>query len=160
MLIRPARPEDRAAVLSIIHPVFRRGETYPLDPDIGGDDALAYWFGPDKHVFVAKDEGAVVGTYYIRPNQTGGGRHVCNCGYVTAQDASGRGIARRMCGHSLEYARSQGYRAMQFNFVVSTNERAVALWQLMGFQIVGRLPEAFEHPVHGFVDAFVMFQRL
>jgi ribosomal protein S18 acetylase RimI-like enzyme len=102
----------------------------------------------------------VLGTYYIRPNQSGGGRHVCNCGYVTASEAAGRGVARAMCAHSLEHARARGYRAMQFNFVVSTNTRAVALWQAMGFSIVGRLPGAFAHPALGDVDAFVMFQAL
>ncbi len=101
-----------------------------------------------------------MGTYYIRANQAGGGSHVANCGYITAASATGRGIARRMCQHSLEYARSKGYRAMQFNFVVSTNERAVALWQSLGFEIVGRLPKAFQHPVHGYVDGLVMFQTL
>jgi ribosomal protein S18 acetylase RimI-like enzyme len=96
----------------------------------------------------------------MRPNQAGGGRHVCNCGYMTHASATGRGVARRMCEHSLEHARSRGYRAMQFNFVVSTNERAVRLWQSLGFQIVGRLPEAFRHPAVSYVDAFVMYQRL
>lgn len=160
MLIRPASDRDRTAILSIIAPVIRRGETYPLDRDMSEADALAYWFGPDKTVFVAEEDGVVVGTFYIRPNQAGGGRHVCNCGYVTAGEAAGRGIARRMCLESLDRARSLGYRAMQFNFVVSTNDRAVALWQAMGFEIVGRLPGAFEHPSHGPVDAFVMFQPL
>jgi ribosomal protein S18 acetylase RimI-like enzyme len=96
----------------------------------------------------------------MRPNQAGGGRHVCNCGYMTAAAATGRGIARLMCEHSLGYARSRGYRAMQFNFVVSTNERAVRLWQSLGFEIVGRLPAAFRHPTHGYVDAFLMYRLL
>jgi ribosomal protein S18 acetylase RimI-like enzyme len=100
------------------------------------------------------------GTYYMRPNQAGGGQHVCNCGYMTHATATGRGVARRMCEHSLGHARSRGYRAMQFNFVVSTNECAVRLWQSLGFQIVGRLPGAFRHPTDGFVDAFVMYQLL
>ncbi|WAJ29748.1 GNAT family N-acetyltransferase [Antarcticirhabdus aurantiaca] len=160
MLIRPARHEDRAAILSIIRPVVEQGETYTLDRDMSDADILAYWLGPDKEVFVAEDEGGLVGTYYIRANQAGGGRHVCNCGYVTASEAAGRGVARRMCGHSLDHARSRGFRAMQFNFVVSTNSRAVALWQAMDFAVVGRLPLAFEHPAHGFVDALVMFRAL
>ena len=160
MLIRPAHSGDHAAILSIIQPVIRRGETYPLDRDMSAEALLAYWFGPDKEVFVAEEDGVVLGTYYMRPNQAGGGRHVCNCGYVTATEATGKGVARRMCAHSLDHARSRGYRAMQFNFVVSTNERAVALWQAMGFQIVGRLPLAFEHPEHGPVDALVMVQPL
>ncbi len=96
----------------------------------------------------------------MRPNQAGGGRHVCNCGYMTSAAAAGRGIAGRMCEHSLSYARARGYRAMQFNFVVSTNERAIRLWQRMGFEVVGRLPGAFDHPNAGYVEALVMFQTL
>lgn len=131
---------------------------YSLDADMSEADAMAYWMGPDKETFVAKDEGGIVGTYYMRPNQSGGGRHVCNCGYMTSMAAMGRGVARRMCQHSLEHARARGYRAMQFNFVVSTNERAISLWQRMGFESVGRLPSAFHHPKIGYVDALVMFQ--
>ncbi len=121
-------------------------------------DALSYWLGPDKETFVAEEAGVILGTYYLRPNQPGGGRHVSNCGYMVSASATGRGIAQRMCEHSIEYARSQGYRAMQFNFVVSTNERAVRLWQSLGFQIVGRLPLAFHHPTAGYVDALVMYR--
>jgi ribosomal protein S18 acetylase RimI-like enzyme len=102
----------------------------------------------------------VLGTYYLRTNQRGGGSHVCNCGYVTAAYAAGRGVARTMCLHSKEQAKNYGYRAMQFNFVVSSNERAVKLWQSLSFEIVGRLPAAFMHPSHGFVDALVMFATL
>ena len=123
-------------------------------------DALAHWMAADKETFVDEEDGLVLGTYYIRSNQPGGGAHVCNCGYVTSAAASGRGIARRMCEHSLNHARSRGYRAMQFNFVVSTNERAVRLWQSLGFAIVGRLPLAFSHPTQGYVDALVMYQSL
>jgi ribosomal protein S18 acetylase RimI-like enzyme len=160
MLIRPARPEDAVSIWSIIGPTIRAGETYTLDPQMSEADALAYWLGPDKETFVAEEDNAIVGTYFIRPNQAGGGPHVCNCGYMTTAAATGRGIARRMCQHSLDHARLRGYRAMQFNFVVSTNERAVRLWESLGFKIVGRLPLAFKHPTRGYVDALVMFQSL
>jgi len=123
-------------------------------------DALAYWLAADKDTFVAEEDGSIVGTYFIRQNQAGGGAHVCNCGYMTSNAATGRGIARLMCQHSLDYARARGYRAMQFNFVVSTNERAVRLWESLGFKTVGRLPLAFKHPIRGYVDALVMFQAL
>jgi ribosomal protein S18 acetylase RimI-like enzyme len=159
MLIRSARPDDAAAIWSIIAPVIRAGETYALDPALSKADALAYWMGSDKETFVAED-GVVLGTYYIRANQAGGGKRVANCGYMTAAAAAGRGVARRMCEHSLRHARAKNFRAMQFNFVVSTNDRAVRLWQALGFDIVGTLPGAFEHPKHGFVDAYVMFQAL
>lgn len=160
MLIRPATREDHAAIWAILEPVIRAGETYALDRDMSEADALAYWLGADKETFVAEEEGAVLGTYYIRANQPGGGAHVCNCGYMTGAQATGRGVARAMCLHSLDHARARGYRAMQFNFVVSTNERAVRLWESLGFAIVGRLPGAFAHPSLGDVDALVMFQPL
>jgi len=160
MLIRPARPEDAAAIWSIIGPTIRAGETYTLDPQMSEADALVYWLGPDKETFVAEEHGAILGTYFMRPNQAGGGAHVCNCGYMTSAAATGRGIAQLMCQHSLHHARARGYRAMQFNFVVSANERAVRLWESLGFKIVGRLPLAFRHPTRGYVDALVMFQSL
>lgn len=160
MLIRKADPRDRVAIAAIILPVIRAGETYTLDADMSEDNALAYWLSQDKETFVAEDSGEIVGTYYIRPNQAGGGRHVANCGYMTSARAAGRGIARQMCEHSLTHARATGYRAMQFNFVVSTNVRAIGLWQKLGFEIVGRLPGAFAHPSEGDVDALVMFQML
>ncbi|HEX8192139.1 MAG TPA: GNAT family N-acetyltransferase [Allosphingosinicella sp.] len=160
MHIRKAETGDRTAIAAIILPTIREGSTYALDPGMTEAEALAYWTGPDRQTFVAVDEGEVVGTYYLRANQAGGGRHVCNCGYMTSPAASGRGVARAMCAHSLEQARTDGFRAMQFNFVVSTNERAVRLWQSLGFDIVGRLPGAFEHPHLGFVDALVMYRTL
>jgi ribosomal protein S18 acetylase RimI-like enzyme len=160
MEIRRTRPSDASTIAEIVLPIFREGSTYAIDPDISEAHALAYWLSPEKEAFVAEDGGAIVGTYYMRPNQAGGGRHVCNCGYVTKATATGRGIARAMCLHSLAHARSRGYRAMQFNFVVSTNERAVRLWQSLGFEIVGRLPGAFQHPTQGFVEALVMYQTL
>ncbi|AMG73548.1 GNAT family N-acetyltransferase [Sphingopyxis granuli] len=160
MQIRSATPADAAAIWAIIGPTIRAGDTYALDRDMGEEQALAYWFGADKEVFVAEVDGAVLGTYYLRANQAGGGAHVCNCGYMTAAAATGRGIARAMCDHSVERARARGFRAMQFNFVVSSNDRAVRLWQRLGFEVVGRLPGAFDHPAHGFVDALVLYRTL
>jgi ribosomal protein S18 acetylase RimI-like enzyme len=160
MLIRPAEPGDRPAIWSIIGPIIRAGETYALDQDLSEEDALAYWMGPDRETFVAEEDGLLVGTYYIRANQSGGGSHVCNCGYMTSASASGRGVARRMHDHSLDHARSRGFRAMQFNFVITSNERAVRLWASLGFEVVGRLPEAFLHPQSGYVDALVLHRSL
>ncbi|WP_043602818.1 GNAT family N-acetyltransferase [Novosphingobium sp. Rr 2-17] len=160
MLIRKAEAADARSILAVIMPAIREGATYALDPSLSEDAALAYWLGDDKETFVAQEGGEVVGTYFIRPNQGGGGGHVCNCGYMTSPTALGRGIASRMCQHSLDHARQRQYRAMQFNFVVSTNDRAIRLWLRMGFDVVGRLPGAFEHPTKGFVDALVMFQTL
>jgi len=158
--IRPAGLGDDDAIWRILEPMIRAGETYALPRDMDRAAALAYWRAPGHAVFVAEDGGRVLGTYYLRANQQGGGAHVANCGYVTAVDAASRGIAHAMCGHSLDRARERGFRAMQFNFVVSSNERAVALWQRLGFAILGRLPLAFEHPRLGFVDALVMHRML
>ena len=158
--IRPATPADAAAIWAIIGPVIRAGETYTLDRDMGEAEALAYWMGVDKDVFVAEEDGVILGTYYLRTNQAGGGAHVCNCGYMTGAAATGRGVARVMALHSFEQAKARGFRAMQFNFVVASNTRAVGLWQSLGFAIVGRLPAAFDHPALGFVDALVMFRAL
>lgn len=160
ILIRRAQPADGQAITAIILPTIREGATYALDPDLTEAAALAYWTEPDKETFVAEDAGVVVGTYYMRPNQAGGGRHVCNCGFMTSVAAAGRGVASQMGRHALLHARYRGYLAMQFNFVVSTNERAIALWKRLGFEIVGRLPSAFQHPSAGLVDALIMFQTL
>ena len=160
MKIRKAEARDAQGIAEIILPVIREGNTYSLDRNMTESEALMYWTGADKETFVAEEDGSILGTYYIRANQSGGGNHVCNCGYMTHTNASGRGVARSMCEDSLRYAASRGFRAMQFNFVVSTNERAVKLWQSMGFEIVGRLPQAFHHPDLGYVDALVMYQKI
>ena len=160
MEIRPADPRDDEAIWSIIGPIIRAGETYALPPALPRADALAYWKAPGHEVFVAELDGRVVGTYYLRANQGGGGSHVANCGYMTAAHATGKGVARAMCAHSLNHERARGFLGMQYNFVVSTNERAIRLWQSFGFEIVGRLPGAFAHPRLGLVDALVMYRRL
>lgn len=160
MLIRPAIAADAATIWSILGPTIRAGETYALDRQMTEADALAYWLGSDRETFVAEADGEVLGTYYIRANQAGGGAHVCNCGYMTAAHAAGRGIARAMAAHSLDHAKARGFRAMQFNFVISSNERAVRLWESLGFAIVGRLPGAFQHPALGYVDALVMHRAI
>jgi ribosomal protein S18 acetylase RimI-like enzyme len=160
LTIRTALAQDADALWSILAPILQAGATYPLPRDMGRQDALAYWFTDGHEVFVAEEDGAILGTYFLKANQKGGGSHVANCGYMTAREATGCGVARRMCEHSLEQARSLGFRAIQFNFVVSTNERAVRLWQSCGFATVGRLPKAFLHPETGYVDAYVMYREL
>lgn len=159
--IRAFEPNDWNAVWQILVPVFRAGETYALPTGIPEDDARAFWIDKPLQTFVAVDDaGALLGTYFIKPNQAGPGAHVCNCGYVVSDRARNRGIASRLCGHSLATARALEFRAVQFNCVVSTNEVAVRLWQKYGFEIVGTLPGAFFHPQQGFVDAYVMYLRL
>ncbi|WP_091858984.1 GNAT family N-acetyltransferase [Methylobacterium brachiatum] len=160
MEIRPARASDHPAIARTILPTIRAGETYALDPGLSEAEAVAYWTGADRETFVAEQDGVVLGTYYLRANQAGGGAHVANCGFMTGAAAAGRGIGRAMGEHALDRARERGFSAMQFNFVVSTNQRAVKLWRSLGFAEVGRLPGAFRHPGLGVVDALVMFRTL
>jgi ribosomal protein S18 acetylase RimI-like enzyme len=160
MHIRLAAPADFDAIWAILEPVIRAGETYALPRDMRKADALAYWLAPTHETFVAVRGEQILGTYYLRPNQEGGGAHIANCGYVTHPAAGGQGIARQMCEHSLSYAQAQGYRAMQFNFVLASNTRAVTLWQNLGFKTLARIPQAFQHPTLGYVDALIMFRTL
>lgn len=160
MDVRSAASADRPAIWRILEPTIRAGETWALPRDTSEAAALAYWFAPGHTVFVAEEAGEVLGSYFLRANQTGGGAHVANCGYMTAPHAFGRGAARAMAAHSFAEARARDFTAMQFNFVVASNERAVRLWHGVGFATVGRLPGAFRHPALGLVDVLVMFRSL
>jgi GNAT superfamily N-acetyltransferase len=160
MLIRSALAADADGIWRVLEPTIVAGETYALPPDMTREQALGYWSSPGHEVFIAEEAGVILGTYYLRPNQLGGGAHVANAAYMVLPAATGRGIAQAMCEHSVEQARSRGYLALQFNFVVSTNERAVRLWGHAGFKVVGRLPKAFRHPSLGLVDALVMHRFL
>jgi L-amino acid N-acyltransferase YncA len=160
MRIRPADDRDHKAIWAILEPIIRTGETYALPPDMTAADALAYWCGPGHSVFVAEQDGQIIGTYYLRANQQGGGAHVANCGYMSDPSARGRGVGRAMAEHSLVEAKTRGFRAIQFNFVVSSNEGAIRLWHGLGFSTLCRLLGAFRHPRLGFVDALVMYREL
>lgn len=159
-MIRPFEDQDWPSFWRLFEPVIREGRTYALDPSLGEDEAKAFWLSPKKAVFAIEVEGELAGSYYAKPNQDGPGAHVANCGYVTHPKFRGRGLAARMCQHSLEWARRQGFLSMQFNLVVSTNQGAVRLWKRNGFEVVGTLPEAFEHPEKGLVEAYVMHRNL
>jgi GNAT superfamily N-acetyltransferase len=160
LVLRPAGMADSPTIWAMLEPVFRAGDTYAIEADIDREAALDYWLGGNHTVYLASQGDVALGTYYICPNQRGGGGHVCNCGFVTAPAARGRGVAQAMLAHALETARSAGFLAMQFNFVVSTNTRAIAIWEGAGFETLARLPGAFRHPDKGLVDALVMFRRL
>ena len=160
MEIRAATEADHDAIWNIFHEIVAAGDTYAFDPRMSREDALAYWFRPDTHTYVAEKDGGVVATYILRPNQPGPGSHVANAAFMVASDAQGSGVGRRMAEHCLSEAHRLGFRAMQFNFVVSTNESAIRLWQKLGFEIVGTLPGAFRHPQKGYVDVYVMFRSL
>jgi ribosomal protein S18 acetylase RimI-like enzyme len=157
--IRPYDRSDEPALWRLLEPAFRPGDTYTVDADIPREEAVAFWTAPEITVFMTATNG-VQGTYYVKPNQGGGGRHVCNAGFIVHPEARGQGIAGAMLAHAQDTARAMGFRAMQFNFVVSTNTGAIRIWEKDGFDVVGRLPEAFNHPEHGYVDALVMFKSL
>lgn len=160
MIIREATANDFDAIWPIFHEVVAAGETYGYDPQTTRESARELWMDYPRKTFVAEEEGKVLGTYYIKSNNAGPGAHVCNCGYMVSSAARGKGLATRMCEHSQEQALAMGYKAMQFNFVAASNEGAVALWTKLGFETVGRLPRAFDHPQQGLVDALVMYKWL
>lgn len=160
MDIRPATTQDWPQIWPLLREVFRAGETYAVDRDISEDDARSYWMTSARATYVAVDGADVLGTYYIRTNQPGGGAHICNCGYIVGPAARGRGVARRMCEASQDQARALGYRAMQFNFVLASNVGAIALWHRLGFVTLGTIPDAFAHPKLGYVAAHVMHKPL
>lgn len=160
MNIREAEGKDWDLIWPIFNEVVKAGETYAYETETTKDQAEKIWLDAPRKTFVAEENGKIYGTYYIKTNQAGPGNHVCNCGYMVSSIARGRGLATTMCEHSQEMALKLGYKAMQFNFVASSNEGAVRLWNKLGFETVGRLPSAFNHPTKGYVDALVMFKWL
>lgn len=160
MTIRPALDPDHDAIWRIFRAVIAPGDTYTFDPQMPREEALAYWFQRGAHTYVAESEGRIVGTYHIKPNQPALGSHIANGAFMVDPKARGLGAGRQMGEHALVEARRLGFRAMQFNFVVSTNTAAVRLWERLGFRTVGTLPGVFRHPTFGFVDAHVMFKNL
>src|ERR1700730_445652 len=158
--IRPATDADRDAIWEIFRDVIAAGDTYVFDPKTSREEALAYWFRAETHTYVAVQHRHVIGSYILKPNQPGLGAHVSNASFIVARNARGLGVGRGMGEHCLSEARRLGFRAMQFNFVVSTNDSAVHLWQQLGFKIVGTLPGAFRHAQKGYVDVYVMFRSL
>ena len=160
MLIRLATKADHAAIWSILQPVIRAGETYALPRDMSRAEALNYWIGLGRETFVAERRSEILGTYYLRANRPGPGAHVSNAGFMVSDKAGGRGVGQALCEHALATAKARGFAAMQFNFVVAANERAVRLWQRVGFAEIGRAPDAFQHPRLGLVDALVMHRKI
>ena len=159
--IRALEESDWPAVWALMDPIIRAGETYPYARDMDSAGARRMWIELTHAQYVAEDaDGNIVGTYYIKPNQPTLGAHVANCGYMVAASARGQGVATAMGEHSLTEARRLGYRAMQFNLVVKTNEASVHVWHKLGFHIAGELPGAFRHPTAGYVDAYVMYKVL
>lgn len=158
--IRPATETDSDAIWSIFHAVIAPGDTYAFDPGMSRRDALAYWFQTGSSTYVAERNGDIAGTYIVRPNQPGLGSHVANAAFMVSPQARGMGVGRQMGEHCLDEARRLGFRAMQFNFVVSSNQAAIRLWESLGFKIVATLPGAFRHSSEGFIDVYIMFRSL
>jgi ribosomal protein S18 acetylase RimI-like enzyme len=158
--IRRAELSDGESIWHIFRNVVASGDTYVFDPNISREEALTYWMHPSVRCYVAERDAVIAGTYILKPNQPGSGSHVANAAFMVSPNARGLGLGRAMAEHGVSEAQRLGYRAMQFNFVVSTNAPAIRLWQRMGFEIVGTLPGAFRHPERGFVDVYVMFRPL
>ncbi|MHA1598020.1 MAG: GNAT family N-acetyltransferase [Alphaproteobacteria bacterium] len=158
--IRPATDDDWPGIWAIFRAVVRAGDTYPYPTDTSESEAKKIWIETPLATYVADDDGRVIGTYYLKPNQPGRGGHVCNAGYMVDAGMRGQGLGRTMCAHSMDEARRLGFTAMQYNLVVASNEAAVRLWQDMGFGIIGRLPRAFDHETKGLTDALLMYRQL
>jgi ribosomal protein S18 acetylase RimI-like enzyme len=156
-----AAPPDWPEIWPILRRVAEAGETFCWPRDIGEDRARAIWMAPPPNLtLVLRDEGAVVGTATLHPNQDGAGAHVANASFAVDPRCRGRGVGRRLALDTLERARAEGYHAMQFNAVVETNTGAVALWRSLGFDVLATVPEAFLHPTAGYVGLHVMHRRL
>lgn len=160
IIIRKADEDDKSGIWQIIKAVIAGGDTYVFDPATSEEEMMAYWFSPDKHVYAAEVDGRVLGTFWLKPNQPGLGSHICNAAFMVSPEAAGKGIGRRMAEFSLQESRRLGFTAMQFNFVVKSNTAAVRLWQSIGMEIVGEIPEAFNHRELGLTNAYIMYRKL
>ena len=160
MLVRAATSEDWPGIWDVLEPVLRAGETYTYPREITESDARAVWTAGASVLVAVDTHGAVLGTAKYLPNHPGAGAHVANASFVVAPEAGGRGVGRALARAVIDAARTDGYRAMQFNAVVETNERAVRLWTSLGFTVLATVPEAFDHPRHGLVGLHIMHRAL
>jgi L-amino acid N-acyltransferase YncA len=161
MEIREFAESDWASVRPIYQSVVNAGETYTYDPSWSEQQAHDVWVEPAPgRTFVAVDGDRILGTAHLGPNKPGRGSHVATASFMVSDDARGLGVGRALGAHVLEAARADGYASMQFNAVVETNSGAVKLWQKLGFQIIGTVPEAFDHPTHGRVGLHIMYRQL
>ncbi|MEH6455808.1 MAG: GNAT family N-acetyltransferase [Cocleimonas sp.] len=160
MNIREAKNNDWDSIWLIFQEIVLAGDTYAYEITITKEQAEILWLKSPRKTYVFEENGNILGTYHLKTNQAGPGNHVCNCGYMVSSLARGKGLATSMCEHSQKIALELGYKAMQFNFVASSNEGAVRLWSKLGFETIGHLPKAFNHPVNGYIDALVMYKWL
>jgi ribosomal protein S18 acetylase RimI-like enzyme len=160
LTIRKAESQDENEIWNILKEVISKGDSFAFDPNSPKEKMMAYWMEPEKRTYVAVLDDTLVGSFFIKANQPGLGSHIANAGYMTSPLAVGKGIGKAMGQFSLEEAKRLGYKAMQFNIVVKSNERAVRLWQSLGFNIIGEIPEAFNHQTLGMTNAYIMYQKL
>jgi L-amino acid N-acyltransferase YncA len=160
--IRDATAEDWRAIWPFLHTIVAAGETYAYDRDMTEEQARRLWMvGPPGRTVVAVDDGgAVIGTANMYANRPGPGSHVASASFMVDPDRAGRGTGRALGEAMLQWARERGFRAVQFNAVVETNERALRLWRSLGFAVIGTVPDAFAHPAHGYVGLHVMHRFL
>ncbi len=160
MKIRKAIETDFDKVWEIFSKVIKTGDTYVFNPNTPKSDLKKHWFAEYMETFVFENEGQILGTYIIKPNQIDLGSHIANCSYMVNPNAQGKGVGKKLCEHSLQIAKEKGYGAIQFNIVVSTNKGAVELWKKYGFEIIGTTPNGFRHSKLGFVDTYIMYKKL
>ncbi|WP_035456988.1 GNAT family N-acetyltransferase [Algoriphagus terrigena] len=160
LILRKAKPEDSSKLWEIIEPIIQAGETYVFAPDSSSEKIMGYWLAPDKETYVCESDGELVGTFFLKANQPDSGSHVVNAGYMVIQKSAGKGIGKAMANFSFAEAKRLGFQAMQFNYVVKSNEAAVSLWKKMGFGIVGEIPDAFLHSRLGLTNVYVMYRKL
>jgi ribosomal protein S18 acetylase RimI-like enzyme len=160
LIIREAQDADFDQIWPIFHEIVSAGETYAFPRNTSREEAYRLWLVTPRRTYVVEESGQILGTYYIKTNHAGPGSHVCNCGYMVPEKSRGKGIATAMCKHSQKIAVELGYKAMQYNIVASSNQGALRLWSKLGFEIVGRLPKAFNHPSKGLIDAYIMYKWL
>jgi len=158
--IRPANAADKPAIWQIIKAVIAGGDTYVFAPDASEDEMMAFWFTSDKYNYVAEIDGEIVACFWLRANNPGLGKHVGNAAYMVSPTAHGKGFGKQIALWSLDEARRLGFTAMQFNFVVKSNKYAVKLWQDVGFEIIGEIPDAMIHSKNGPTNAYIMYRKL